>query len=55
LDGALLEAQSDLASDNGQVAGSLGRLLVLADALIAGEACASAEAQIADPSGPAVA
>jgi maltose alpha-D-glucosyltransferase/alpha-amylase len=55
LDGALVEAQSNLASDNEQGAASLGRLVVLADALIAGEACSSAETQIADPSGPSAA
>jgi maltose alpha-D-glucosyltransferase/alpha-amylase len=55
LDGALVEAQSNLASDNEQGAASLGRLVVLADALIAGEACTSAETQIADPSGPSAA
>jgi len=53
--GALLEAQSDLARQNGQGAASLGRLVVLMDALIAGEACPSAKAHTADPSRPAAA
>jgi maltose alpha-D-glucosyltransferase/alpha-amylase len=55
IEGALLDVPNDLVSPHGRGAASLGRLVVLMDALIAGEACSFAKAHTADPSGSAAA
>jgi maltose alpha-D-glucosyltransferase/alpha-amylase len=55
IEGALDDVPNDTVSPHGRGAASLGRLVVLMDALIAGEACSFAKAHTADPSGSAAA